>query len=605
MARKSKSSDIPEEPDSYSLPHEAKGVVLLSAAILLLLSLLSFHDGDDRSNWLGLAGFTAAWLCTYFFGLSSYCLPIFLGWWGWRSLWDKPANHLRQRAVYMLVAMVGSSLLLCVWAERSPAFQQWIGRSVYSRHEGPTYVHPPVTPPRYFVGGVPLHYIYADFPRFSLRRLLNDAGVLIVAGTMLLTAVLALGKVQIHTAPDLWERLRSKLKRSPKTDPPMTDGAASTKSFLPSLALPFHGWSTHQEEIDNSLVVDVEGEDEPFITPTTSPLPAQIDEADDEDVIVVSTSKAITPRTPQLAPSQAKDKQAIRKAALDAQRVWNGDYSRYSKPSPQQLSKGKPVDQSAILKGLRAQAQILEETLLSFGIEAKVGQIHCGPSITSFEVHPPVGVKVQKIRTLENDIALNMKAQSIRIIAPIPGKAAVGIEVPNPFPQEVSFREMLEAYRRGGGQFAIPVLLGKTVTGEYVMADLTKMPHCIIAGATGSGKSVCINTIVMSILMNAKPDEIRLLMVDPKKVELTPYTRLPHMLAPVITEPQGAYAALTWLVQDMERRYELLKQIGMRNIGAFNSRTVDPDLEGSLDIEVPEKLSYIVCIIDELADLMM
>jgi S-DNA-T family DNA segregation ATPase FtsK/SpoIIIE len=177
---------------------------------------------------------------------------------------------------------------------------------------------------------------------------------------------------------------------------------------------------------------------------------------------------------------------------------------------------------------------------MSFGIEAKVGEIHCGPTITSFEVHPAIGVKVQKITALENDIALNLQAKSIRIIAPIPGKAAVGVEIPSLFPQEVSFKEMLITYQQQNKKLHIPVLLGKTVSGEHLLSDLTKMPHCIIAGATGSGKSVCINTLVMSIVMNAKPDEIKLLLVDPKKVELTGYTHLPHLIAPVITEPHGS-----------------------------------------------------------------
>ena len=164
---------------------------------------------------------------------------------------------------------------------------------------------------------------------------------------------------------------------------------------------------------------------------------------------------------------------------------------------------------------------------------------------------------------------------------------------------------MLAAYQQGSRKFHIPILLGKAVNGDYVMSDLTKMPHCIIAGATGSGKSVCINTIVMSILLNAKPDEIKLVMVDPKKVELTPYTRLPHMLAPVITEPHGACAALNWLVKEMEKRYDMLKQIGARNIDAFNTRTIDKDFEASARPGNPERLPYIVGIIDELADLMM
>lgn len=292
-------------------------------------------------------------------------------------------------------------------------------------------------------------------------------------------------------------------------------------------------------------------------------------------------------------------------AAIAAQKVYNGDFTNYEVPEDTLLTNPKNIDQTLLKKDLQRQAEILEETLNSFGIEAKVGQIHCGPTITLFEVHPAIGVKVQKIRTLENDIALNMQAKSIRIIAPIPGKAAVGIEVPNQNPQEVAFKDILHAYQQGGRKFHIPVLLGKTVLGEYVMSDLAKMPHCIIAGATGSGKSVCINTIVMSILLNAKPDEIKLLMVDPKKVELTPYTRLPHMLAPVITEPHGACAALNWLVKEMENRYELLKILSVRNIESFNQRKRDIAFEESLEKEIPEKLPYIVGIIDELADLMM
>src|SRR5690606_32059166 len=237
------------------------------------------------------------------------------------------------------------------------------------------------------------------------------------------------------------------------------------------------------------------------------------------------------------------------------------------------------ADQPTLKKDLKRQADVLEETLRSFGIEAKVGEIHSGPSITSFEVHPAIGVKVQKIKALESDIALNMEAKSIRILAPIPGKAAIGIEVPNPNPQEVGFKELLNSYQQRAKKFQVPLLLGKTVNGDYVTEDLARMPHLIIAGATGSGKSVCINTIVMSILMNSRPDEIKLIMVDPKKVELTPYTRLPHMLAPVITEPKGACAAMHWLVKEMENRYEILKIAGFRNITSFNSRTINQEFE--------------------------
>ncbi|MBS0615789.1 MAG: DNA translocase FtsK 4TM domain-containing protein [Verrucomicrobia bacterium] len=277
----------------------------------------------------------------------------------------------------------------------------------------------------------------------------------------------------------------------------------------------------------------------------------------------------------------------------------------YQLPPPSLLTSPEVVDQPMLKKELRRQAEILEESLLSFGIEAKVGDIHCGPTITSFEVHPAIGVKVQKITALESDIALKLEAKSIRIIAPIPGKAAVGVEIPSPHPQEVSFKDMLISYQQSPRKLTIPVILGKTVTGENVISDLAKMPHCLIAGATGSGKSVCINTLIMSLLMNARPDEVKLIMVDPKKVELTQYTNLPHMIAPVITEPHGAYAALSWLVNEMQVRYEILKQLGLRNITAFNLRTVNKDFEASLSQPIPEQMPMIVAIIDEFADLMM
>lgn len=313
----------------------------------------------------------------------------------------------------------------------------------------------------------------------------------------------------------------------------------------------------------------------------------------------------------------ANDPPRKRHISLGAETVWNAithaaiplpkptDFSAYVLPSVDLLNTPKKIDLSELKEELKVKADLLEATLMNFGLEAKVGQIHCGPTITLYEVHPAVGVKVGKIKTLEHDIALNMEAKSIRIIAPIPGKAAVGIEIPNQTPQEVSFREVLAAYQQRGSPFRIPMLLGKSVNGELVITDLSKMPHCIIAGATGSGKSVCINSIVMSILMLARPDEIRFLMIDPKKVELSPYSDLPHMLAPVITEPHTAAASLNWLVREMEKRYEILRLTGQRHIDAFNKRKIDEEKEAQAHVPIPKHLHYIVGIIDELADLMM
>ncbi|MCH9612654.1 MAG: DNA translocase FtsK [Chlamydiia bacterium] len=325
-----------------------------------------------------------------------------------------------------------------------------------------------------------------------------------------------------------------------------------------------------------------------------------------EDEIEEAEIEVIEPRKPMVTIRKSKRKKSSeKKVAAEVKPTPTPRPRPGSHPPITLLTDAKTVDQPSLKKELRRQAEVLEETLSSFGIEAKVGEINCGPTITSFEVHPAIGVKVQKIKALENDIALNLQSKSIRIIAPIPGKAAVGVEVPSLYPQEVGFKEMLTSYRRGKARYHIPILLGKTVSGDEVITDLTKMPHCIIAGATGSGKSVCINTMIMSILMNCSHEDVKLILVDPKKVELTPFMSLPHLVAPVITEPAGAYAALNYLVKEMQDRYEILKQLGHRNIHAFNSRKLNLELESSLSMDVPEKMSFMVMIIDEFADLMM
>jgi len=270
----------------------------------------------------------------------------------------------------------------------------------------------------------------------------------------------------------------------------------------------------------------------------------------------------------------------------------------------------------------RQNAENLLRILGEFGVEVTLGEIHVGPVITRYEVVPAAGVRVEKIAGLDKNIALGMRAQSVRILAPIPGKAAVGVEVPNQNPTPVGMREILESEDWGSAKAELPIALGKDVSGKPLISDLTKMPHLLIAGATGSGKSVCINSIVCSILYSASPKNVRMIMVDPKVVELKSFNSLPHMLIPVVTEPKKVPAALKWLLGEMEQRYQVFAKVNVRNIVGFNSRkkTSSPETllaaeaQSSLtgvdplaaeDMEIPERLPYIVAIIDELADLMM
>ena len=252
---------------------------------------------------------------------------------------------------------------------------------------------------------------------------------------------------------------------------------------------------------------------------------------------------------------------------------------------------------------LKETAQKLEQTLKTFGVNVTVTDISCGPSVTRYEIQPEMGVKVSKIVNLADDIKLNLAAADIRIEAPIPGKAAVGIEVPNAENVMVSFRDLLESSEFKNSQSKITFAVGKDISGQTKVADIAKMPHMLIAGATGSGKSVCINTIIMSILYKADPKDVKLIMIDPKVVELSVYNGIPHLMIPVVTDPKKAAGALHWAVAEMTERYNKFAEIGVRDIHGYNARieSVTPP-PGQ---EKPKKMPQIVIIVDELADLMM
>ncbi|HLU49354.1 MAG TPA: DNA translocase FtsK, partial [Planctomycetota bacterium] len=266
------------------------------------------------------------------------------------------------------------------------------------------------------------------------------------------------------------------------------------------------------------------------------------------------------------------------------------------------------LDKSALAKT----AGKIETTLRNFKIDAHVVEVQKGPTITQFEVSLAAGIKVHKIMNLADDLAMALKAQSIRIIAPIPGKSTVGIEVPNEHRSMVGLRELIEVVRDKPKSWKLPLALGRDTAGAPVIGDLGEMPHLLIAGSTGSGKSVCINSIIISILMTRTPDEVKMILVDPKMVELAQFEEIPHLLCPVVTDMKKAPSVLNWLVDKMDERYELLAMAGVRHIASYNElgaeklreRLAGKMSEDEID-EVPEKLPFVVVVIDELADLMM
>jgi len=300
----------------------------------------------------------------------------------------------------------------------------------------------------------------------------------------------------------------------------------------------------------------------------------------------ITPPKLFEPAKPKI---QIKTKpQEPSELKLKPKEIKIGDYHL---PSLDLLDSPPPLEARQIKEDLAANARILEETLEDFAISVKVTDIERGPVITRYELEPAPGVKLNRIAALSDDIALTMKAQSVRIVAPIPGKGRVGVEVPNTQSSFVYLKEVLASGEFQASESKLTLALGKDIAGHAVVTDLSDMPHLLIAGTTGSGKTVCVNSLILSMLFRAIPQELKFLMVDPKMVELAPFNGLPHLLCPVVTDAKKASIALNWVVNEMEGRYGLLAKVGVRNIEAYN--------------EKQERIPYIVVIIDELADLMV
>lgn len=319
-----------------------------------------------------------------------------------------------------------------------------------------------------------------------------------------------------------------------------------------------------------------------------------------EPAAAVAPSPSSAPEPKIMVAGQPKPSEPASDAGAEPELAGaNGqdDDEDYQLPPTTLLTEVAPTDQTKDLEAIKENTSTLQDTLQSFGVEATVENVSLGPSVTKYELRPAVGVKVAKITHLADDLALALAAKDIRIEAPIPGKSLVGIEVPNQKIATVGFRSLEEATPNDGRPLAVP--LGRTVSGDVMVADLTKMPHLLIAGATGSGKSVAINVILTSILFKAKPSQVKMLLIDPKKVELSVYNGIPHLLSPVVSDPKKAARALAKVVAEMERRYELFAAFGIRNLAGYNQRvTKEEDDEH-------HPLPLILVVVDELADLMM
>ena len=338
--------------------------------------------------------------------------------------------------------------------------------------------------------------------------------------------------------------------------------------------------------------------EEPVVSPVQDePSPTE----EDEPAIPEEVSSLTREFMEKKAENDRKEATGEQRALYQAAEQFQNTYCF---PPITMLAESPHVDPTQETEELQTNGRILVETLKSFGVETKILDICRGPSVTRYEIQPAPGVKISKITNLSDDLALNLAATGVRIEAPIPGKAAVGIEVPNRSRNTVRMRDLIESNSFQTSKGKLSVALGRDIAGQPVVADLAKMPHLLIAGTTGSGKSVCINSLIISMLYKASPDEVRFLMIDPKAVELTEYNGMPHMLVPVVTDPRKASGALGWAVSEMMNRYKIFSECNVRNLKGYNDLAKQQNYQDENGQPMPF-MPQIVIVIDELADLMM
>lgn len=657
------------------------GVVLLAAALLLLVAQLSFDHRDigylttqvnkPKHNLIGPFGAYFAWSVFLSLGAAGYFLPCLLAIFGAAFLLDF-LPYVRERIRWSFLWSIALLISLTGLVELAG-----IGGLLGNLHLkiGDCMGN----------GGGALGYLtYGNSPNYQWGfSLLGPIGATIVYAVLCLISIIFLTDFRFG------EWLRERMAGSAAAAPEKNKAASSPEeAVLERKARDLQKQARKlQEEVERSGIgADLQPVPEPTVRDLsvpqakprgkkqTAPEPAkEIAPAEEGEVIpareiAAATTADVLGKAAEAKPEEKsadKSETAIKPPEAAPEPVVTiADGSAPPAPKPKlPARKPKPITvASTPLIGnyqlptldflqhpdlnvkpteskeeLMANARLMQQTLAQFDIDVSLGDITKGPTITRYELHPAPGVKLEKIAGLSNNIAAALKAERIHILAPVPGKSSVGVEVPNAVKTKVIMRDLLESDEWRNSKAKIPLALGKDVYGHPIVADLAEMPHLLIAGSTGSGKSVCINAIIASLLYKFSPDQLRFVMIDPKVVELQHYNTLPHLVVPVVTDPKKVILALRWVVNEMEKRYQIFAKVGVRNIATFNGRPnkkivpqepelplmakkekVEPGAEGFAvevdeqivvpredDIVIPEKLSYIVVIIDELADLML
>jgi DNA segregation ATPase FtsK/SpoIIIE, S-DNA-T family len=544
------------------------GILLITVGVLILLSLFStlFSDPTSLSGTMGI--FFNKFF-TGMFGVGAYVLPVFFIFIGLNYIATDGRLKFNKR-FYGIVLFLSTTLLLMEITMLSEFYVKgYLSDAIVAQFEQESAFH----------GGV--ISLLLTVPLF---RLFGSGGTYVILFALYIISVTLINEITlkdlINGAKELFLKGKDKNKeKNKKNNKIKIDNELVVEEFKEEN----HAKDNYSQISNNKIkIIDFMKSME------------QNEEEHKEKEESVYEKRTITTedkKVNETIKSQVEEEIQINSSSNDI------NYE-YEYPSIELLSKNEALNmKKGDKKDLLNSANKLQETLLSFGVEAKVIQVTKGPSVTRYELQPNVGVKVSKIVNLADDIALNLASSGVRIEAPIPGKAAVGIEVPNKDLSPVFLREVIESDEFSKSKKNLAFSLGKDIGGNCIVSDLTKMPHLLIAGATGSGKSVCINTLLISLLYKYSPEDVKLLLIDPKVVELNIYNGIPHLLIPVVTDPKKAAGALNWAVNEMTRRYKVFADNNVRNIEGYN------ELANKGIIE--EKLPWIVMIIDELADLMM
>lgn len=561
---------------------EVIGLLLMALALLVVASMISYDMTEEpknitelrTSNYLGIGGvFISHYLIKMFLGLGSSVVPLLLLLWGWWIFSGKNMVALTKFTLFIsIIAILFSTLMALI-----------IGKS---------WAVPGV------VGGVLAGFLSTFLGIFGAWVFIGLALIILTTGYFGWSIY---GLTEIINKPyrmlvDLIRGLKKDGKRKEKKE-------IKEDIYIPEESVDEEEWSPPELMIEQELA---ESESEPESEIPEEEIP--LSEEDSTSPVTVDEEDSHQEESGELSESAdftVTDQIVEKEIDYDAERE---EYAKreYNLPSVELLESPSKINEDQISREeIMDKAKLLEETLESFKVSAKVIEVHPGPVITRFELEPAPGVKVNKIVSLSDDIALALRAKRVRIIAPIPGKAAVGVEIPNQKAATVYMKAIINSEKFAASDSPLTIALGKTSSGEIICVDLATMPHLLIAGSTGSGKSVCINSIITSMLYKARPDELKFILIDPKKIELSIYKKLKgYHLMPmrdvkenIINSPQLAVLALKSAEVEMERRYDLLADIGVRGIVDYNKRA-----EASGDFP---KIPYIVIVIDELADLMI